>query len=186
MKITGFVLPVQISATASAPHRGANWRRPGSDLAVSRDSYAATDVEASAQRRRDPTSDPARESPEFLEVGAGGRARTDTPIKERDFESRASTNFTTPACRSARLEALIDRAIAYRQAPGGIPEGNARQSHRSIKCTSKQGPRSISIGAARSISRGQARYGRPFDRICEPLVSRQLGASIRRSEESCR
>ena len=29
--------------------------------------------------------------------GAGGRARTDTPIKERDFESRASTNFTTPA-----------------------------------------------------------------------------------------
>ena len=29
--------------------------------------------------------------------GAGGRNRTDTPLRARDFESRASTNFTTPA-----------------------------------------------------------------------------------------
>ena len=27
----------------------------------------------------------------------GGRDRTDTPIKERDFESRASANSATPA-----------------------------------------------------------------------------------------
>ncbi len=29
--------------------------------------------------------------------GAGGRNRTDTRLPSRDFESRASTNFTTPA-----------------------------------------------------------------------------------------
>ena len=29
--------------------------------------------------------------------GTGGRARTDTPLRERDFESRASTNSATPA-----------------------------------------------------------------------------------------
>ena len=28
---------------------------------------------------------------------AGGRTRTDTRFPSRDFESRASTNFTTPA-----------------------------------------------------------------------------------------
>ena len=27
----------------------------------------------------------------------GGRGRTDTPVKERDFESRASANSATPA-----------------------------------------------------------------------------------------
>ena len=32
-----------------------------------------------------------------LEGGAGGRNRTDTRLPSRDFESRASTNFTTPA-----------------------------------------------------------------------------------------
>ena len=30
--------------------------------------------------------------------GAGGRGRTDTDFTPRDFESRASANFTTPAC----------------------------------------------------------------------------------------
>ncbi len=29
--------------------------------------------------------------------GTGGRGRTDTPVKERDFESRASANSATPA-----------------------------------------------------------------------------------------
>ena len=29
--------------------------------------------------------------------GAGGRTRTDTLLPKRDFESRASTNFATPA-----------------------------------------------------------------------------------------
>ncbi len=37
-------------------------------------------------------------------IGAGGRNRTDTGLPPRDFESRASTSFTTPAfvvlCRS--------------------------------------------------------------------------------------
>ncbi len=38
----------------------------------------------------------------FLDVlgrkyGAGGRTRTDTLLPKRDFESRASTNFATPA-----------------------------------------------------------------------------------------
>jgi hypothetical protein len=33
----------------------------------------------------------------YLFNGAGGRNRTDTPLQARDFESRASTNFTTPA-----------------------------------------------------------------------------------------
>ena len=33
----------------------------------------------------------------FKVVGAGGRNRTDTELPPRDFESRASTNFTTPA-----------------------------------------------------------------------------------------
>ena len=32
-----------------------------------------------------------------LECGAGGRNRTGTGLTPRDFESRASTNFTTPA-----------------------------------------------------------------------------------------
>ena len=31
------------------------------------------------------------------ENGAGGRTRTDTLLPKRDFESRASTNFATPA-----------------------------------------------------------------------------------------
>ena len=30
-------------------------------------------------------------------VGAGGRNRTDTSLRTRDFESRASASFTTPA-----------------------------------------------------------------------------------------
>ncbi|MEY4768423.1 MAG: hypothetical protein RL637_1062 [Pseudomonadota bacterium] len=30
-------------------------------------------------------------------VGTEGRNRTDTPVKELDFESSASTSFTTPA-----------------------------------------------------------------------------------------
>ena len=35
--------------------------------------------------------------------GAGGRGRTDMTLRSRDFESRASTNFTTPA----RLNVLL-------------------------------------------------------------------------------
>ncbi len=35
-------------------------------------------------------------NPLFI-TGAGGRNRTDTELPPRDFESRASTNFTTPA-----------------------------------------------------------------------------------------
>lgn len=31
-------------------------------------------------------------------IDTGGRGRTDTPVKERDFESRASANSATPAC----------------------------------------------------------------------------------------
>lgn len=41
-----------------------------------------------------------------LANGTGGRNRTDTP-KERDFESRASTNSATPACHLA----LFPRAL---------------------------------------------------------------------------
>ena len=33
----------------------------------------------------------------LLLFGTGGRNRTDTESPPRDFESRASTNFTTPA-----------------------------------------------------------------------------------------
>jgi hypothetical protein len=33
----------------------------------------------------------------FEDVGAGGRNRTDMELPPRDFESRASTSFTTPA-----------------------------------------------------------------------------------------
>ena len=33
----------------------------------------------------------------FLFDGAGGRNRTDMELPPRDFESRASTSFTTPA-----------------------------------------------------------------------------------------
>lgn len=36
----------------------------------------------------------------------GGRGRTDTPVKERDFESRASANSATPA-------KLTPEAIVY-------------------------------------------------------------------------
>jgi hypothetical protein len=36
----------------------------------------------------------------FLLAGAGGRNRTDTKLPSRDFESRASTSFTTPAIYS--------------------------------------------------------------------------------------
>lgn len=35
--------------------------------------------------------------PPSLEGGAGGRNRTDTRLPSQDFESCASTNFTTPA-----------------------------------------------------------------------------------------
>ena len=33
----------------------------------------------------------------FINIGAGGRNRTDIGLPLRDFESRASTCFTTPA-----------------------------------------------------------------------------------------
>lgn len=33
----------------------------------------------------------------FEEVGAGGGGRTHTPLRARDFESRASSNSATPA-----------------------------------------------------------------------------------------
>lgn len=33
----------------------------------------------------------------FYLSGAGGRTRTDTPVKAGDFESPVYTNFTTPA-----------------------------------------------------------------------------------------
>jgi hypothetical protein len=33
----------------------------------------------------------------FFYFGAGGRNRTDMPVKAEDFESSASTSFTTPA-----------------------------------------------------------------------------------------
>ena len=32
-------------------------------------------------------------------LGAGGRSRTGMPLRTEDFESSASTNFTTPARR---------------------------------------------------------------------------------------
>jgi hypothetical protein len=36
-------------------------------------------------------------NPLIFKVGAGGRTRTDTSSRTQDFESSASTNFTTPA-----------------------------------------------------------------------------------------
>ena len=36
-------------------------------------------------------------SPNHFVIGAGGRNRTDMGLPPRDFESRASTSFTTPA-----------------------------------------------------------------------------------------
>jgi hypothetical protein len=44
--------------------------------------------------------------PDVLFVGAGGGNRTHTPRRERDFESRASASFTTPA----RKEPSVYRA----------------------------------------------------------------------------
>ena len=38
-------------------------------------------------------------SPKNYWFGAGGRSRTDMELPPRDFESRASTNFTTPALK---------------------------------------------------------------------------------------
>ena len=40
-------------------------------------------------------------------VGTEGRARTDTPVKEPDFESGASTSFATQAKRPSILPNLI-------------------------------------------------------------------------------
>ena len=34
----------------------------------------------------------------MIEFGTGGRTRTDTHFRARDFESLVYTNFTTPAC----------------------------------------------------------------------------------------
>src|SRR6266550_7260335 len=47
-------------------------------------------------------------------ASAGGGSRTHTPLRIRDFESRASASFTTPACRAAarlvyQSEGLDDR-----------------------------------------------------------------------------
>jgi hypothetical protein len=42
---------------------------------------------------------PNRLNPLLL-AGAGGRNRTDMELPPRDFESRASTSFTTPAIYS--------------------------------------------------------------------------------------
>ena len=39
--------------------------------------------------------------------GAGGRARTDTNSRSRDFKSLASANSTTPACYSICLSSYI-------------------------------------------------------------------------------
>jgi hypothetical protein len=43
----------------------------------------------------------------LLLAGAGGRNRTDTGLPPRDFESRASTSFTTPAIYSFVSYAVI-------------------------------------------------------------------------------
>jgi hypothetical protein len=49
--------------------------------------------------------------------GAGGRDRTDTESLPRDFESRASTNFTTPATIEIRLSRKL---FERRTGPWGL------------------------------------------------------------------
>ena len=50
-----------------------------------------------------------------LEYGAGGRNRTGTGLTPRDFESRASTNFTTPAiglCEASNYDTFYGTLLA--------------------------------------------------------------------------
>lgn len=47
--------------------------------------------------------------------GAGGRTRTDTVSLPRDFESRASTNFATPANKKSQLCFYISEKALLRQ-----------------------------------------------------------------------
>ena len=44
-----------------------------------------------------------------IKIGAGGRNRTDIGLPLRDFESRASTCFTTPAKILFKLFKLLER-----------------------------------------------------------------------------
>src|SRR5688572_29588171 len=50
------------------------------------------------------------------ELGAGGGGRTHTPRRERDFESRASASFTTPAQRGGKRKAepLVYQPMRHR------------------------------------------------------------------------
>ncbi len=47
-------------------------------------------------------------------TGTGGRDRTDMGLPPRDFESRASTNFTTPALWSFVASITLGNAGHYR------------------------------------------------------------------------
>src|SRR6188508_2229787 len=55
--------------------------------------------------------------------GAGGRNRTDMELPPRDFESRASTSFTTPAPDAAKLVlciAFATRSPDFPLDPAGV------------------------------------------------------------------
>ena len=69
-------------------------------------------------------------------AGAGGRTRTDNLLPEADFESAASTNSATPACRAAHLTRRLNvarpiwawehdfqRVIGSVTSPGRLPGG---------------------------------------------------------------
>ena len=66
-------------------------------------------MEISQKKRSSPASCPLKIS------GAGGRNRTDMELPPRDFESRASTSFTTPAFF------CLQKLLRLLQIPDGIP-----------------------------------------------------------------
>ena len=66
-------------------------------------------VEISPKKRSSPAGCPLKIS------GAGGRNRTDMELPPRDFESRASTSFTTPAFF------CLQKLLMLLQIPNGIP-----------------------------------------------------------------
>jgi hypothetical protein len=59
-------------------------------------------------------------------LGAGGRTRTGMDLRPEDFESSASTNFTTPARTDVRFYRGTTRGC-QRGTRGGIARGGLRR-----------------------------------------------------------
>ena len=64
--------------------------------------------------------------PPDTEINTSGRGRTDTPLREQDFESSASANFATPA---SGIRDLPCRAAVVNRRQRSVTDKTAKQDH---------------------------------------------------------